>query len=504
MPRIAIAGFQHETNTFAVTKAGLSEFQIADSWPQMLHGADVLSGTVGINLPIAGFVAAAAGHPSIDLVPLLWCAAEPSAHVTDEAFETISGMILDGIRGAGPVDAIYLDLHGAMVAESHEDGEGELLLRVREVVGDELPVVISLDLHANVTRAMVDHASFIALYRTYPHLDMAATGARCVTSVLAQIAGARPAKAFRQCPYLIPLSAQYTGADPCKSLYALLDDVPPDCAADIALGFTASDIPDTGPSVVAYAPDQVRADAIADRLMGGFLAVENKFDRRLLDPLEAVRTAMASDTGRPVIIADVQDNPGAGGTSDTTGLLTALVEARAQGALLGLMHDPAMAAGAHAAGIGGEIDGALGGKSGLPGQSPFKGRFRVEALSDGNAAFTGEMYSGGVAVLGLSTVLRIEEESADIRVVVTSMRSQCLDLGLFTHFGLDPAEARVIVVKSTVHFRADFEPIAETILNAAAPGVFLCDLAAIPYRRLRSGVRLGRQQDPLSLFSDTP
>ncbi len=480
--RIAIAGFQHETNTFAPVVTGLNEFKIADSWPAMLHGAEVIGGTAGINLPIAGFIEEAARHPGIEVVPVLWCAAEPSGLVTDAAFETICAMILDGLRGAGPLDGVYLDLHGAMVTEGHDDGEGELLRRIRALVGKGVPIAVSLDLHANVTRAMVDHASFMAIYRTYPHLDMAGTGARCVVPLLALAGGARLAKAWRQGEYLIPLSAQFTGAEPCRSLYAAATHE----GADIALGFTAADIADAGPSIVAYAPTQDEADGIADRLLIALSRAEGQFDCRLLTPEAGVRAAMESDDPRPVILADVQDNPGAGAASDTTGMLSALVKAGARGALLGLMHDPVMVRAAHAAGVGQVIEGALGGRSGFPGQVPFAGQFVVEALSDGQCLFTGEMYGGGVAVLGPSAVLRV----GGVQVVVTSARSQCLDLGLFTYFGLDPARARIVCVKSTVHFRADFEPIAAAVLNVAAPGNFACDLTAVAYRNLRAGVRL--------------
>lgn len=498
MPRIAIAGFQHETNTFGAAKATLRDFEIADSWPRMLEGAEVIPDTAGINLPIAGFADAALGDPSIELVPLLWCAAEPSAHVTDDAFDSITKKITEGLRAAGPLDGVYLDLHGAMVTESHADGEGEILRRVRAVVGDDLPVAVSLDLHANITAEMVDLASFIAIFRTYPHLDMAATGARCLAPLLAQIAGARPAKAFRQGDYLIPLSAQYTGAEPCRALYGALEEIAAPQSADIALGFTAADIAATGPSLVAYAPTQAEADAQADRLAAALADAEPRFDCRLLTPTEAVRAAMATQADRPTVIADVQDNPGAGASSDTTGMLTALVEEGAQGALLGLLHDAEMAAKAHAAGEGNEIEGALGGRSGVAADHPFQGRFHVESLRDTPAVFTGEMYGGSLAVLGPSAVLRVVHEHADVRVVVTSTRSQCLDLGLFTHFGLDPRAVRIIVVKSTVHFRADFEPIAAAILTAIVPGLFPCNLERIAYRHLRTGIRLGPMAAPFS------
>lgn len=493
MTRIAIAGFQHETNTFAPGRAGVAEFQMADSWPALLTGSEVIDGTRGMNLPIAGFAAAAEATPGVQVVPILWCAAEPSGPVTDDAFATFAGRIVDGVRRAGSIDAVYLDLHGAMVTESLEDGEGVLLHRLRELVGPHLPVVVSLDLHANLTADMVRHASAICIYRTYPHLDMADTGARAFAALHAQLGGYRPAVAFRQVPYLVPLHAQHTGSDPARSLYAGLDRFADGASthAELALGFTAADIADAGPAIVAYAASQSDADRMADAVLADMLAAESRFDCTLLSPDAAVARALAAPPGRPVVIADVQDNPGAGGSADTTGLLRALVSQGATGAILGLMHDPALAEAAHRVGVGAVISGAMGGRSGVSGDEPFAGQFHVETLSDGHCRYTGEMYGGGVATLGRSAVLRVIEGNSDVRVVVTSIRNQCLDRAQFTHFGLRPEAARIVCVKSTAHFRADFEHLAQEVLLVEAPGAFPCVLADIAYRRLRSGVRLG-------------
>jgi len=301
MARIAIAGFQHETNTFGVTPAAYHEFEVADSWPGLQRGLDVITATAGLNLPIAGFVSEAGSTRDIELIPILWCAAEPSAYVTDEAFERISTMLLEGLRQAGAIDGIYLDLHGAMVTSSFEDGEGELLRRIRTQVGEDLPIAVSLDLHANITPQMVRYATSLAIFRTYPHLDMANTGARCFAHLMAQIDGARPFKAFRQLPYLIPLPAQYTGADPCRRLFRCLDglDSLATGSADIALGFTAADIPDAGPSIVAYGDTQSRADRIADHLLEEMVTAEPEFETTLLSSTDAVTLAMANRSDKP-------------------------------------------------------------------------------------------------------------------------------------------------------------------------------------------------------------
>src|ERR1700730_18589667 len=174
MTRIAVGGFLHETNTFAPTKATYDDFVHGGGWPAMAVGADVLKTMRHINVGLAGFVEQAEAN-GWEMVPTISCGASPSAHVTKDAFERIVKMMIDGIAAAGRLDAVYLDLHGAMVTEHLDDGEGEVLARVRQVIGKELPLVASLDLHANVTPEMIEHADALIAYRKYPHVDMADT-----------------------------------------------------------------------------------------------------------------------------------------------------------------------------------------------------------------------------------------------------------------------------------------------------------------------------------------
>jgi microcystin degradation protein MlrC len=419
-------------------------------------------------------------------VPLVWAAATPSAHVTEEAFERIVGMLIEDLRKEGPFDAVYLDLHGAMVAEHVDDGEGEVLRRVREVVGPRVPVVSSLDLHANVTAAMVEHADAMVAYRHYPHIDMGETGAKAARLLHEFLAGKGPRfKAFRQAEFIIPLTWQCTFVEPAKSLYEALDDMGA-ASISFAAGFPAADFADCGPSVIAYGRTQEEADRAADRFIARVNAAERDFAGRLWDPDEVVRYAMGKRASRPFVIADAQDNPGAGGTSDTTGMLEALARNRAEGAVLAILYDPESAAQAHAVGEGKSTEFALGGKEGTPGVRPFRERFAVEKLTDGAFTGTGPMFKGVKSRLGKMALLRI----GGTRVIVASKKLQALDQSIFRHMGLEPAEQRILVLKSSVHFRADFQPIAEEVLVAVAPGAMLIDPAALPFRKLRPGVRL--------------
>ena len=218
-----------------------------------------------------------------------------------------------------------------MVTESFQDGEGELLRRIREVVGNEIPIVISLDLHANITGQMVLLSSGISIYRTYPHIDMAETGGRAATLLKHLLTGKILFKAFRQVPFLITLPAQHTGASPCRGLYSLLPDglESGHLSCDIAMGFPPADIFDAGPSVVAFGSDQNEANLAADTLIEYFQEHREEFNVKMLSAEDAAKAAISHEGSKSVVIADVQDNPGAGAPSDTTQILKSLLDAKA-------------------------------------------------------------------------------------------------------------------------------------------------------------------------------
>lgn len=482
--RIAVGGFQHETNTFAPVKATLADFEAPDAWPGLVKGGEIIEAVRGVNVPVAGFIEAAQalGH---EIVPLVWCSATPSAHVTREAFETVAGLMLAGLEAAGGVDAIYLDLHGAMVCEHLDDGEGELLARVRALVGRDIPLVASLDFHANVTETMVREATILVPYRTYPHIDMAETGARSM-ELLERLDG-EPLRAFRRLPYLIPLHWQSTLSEPMAGLVATADDLarePGLLAVSFAGGFAMADFPGCGPVVLAYGRDADVVNAAADALLKQALAAEALFAGTLYEPREAVKAAKAMEG--TIIIADTQDNPGAGGTSDTVGMLRALIEEKAENAVLAVLCDEEAAGLAHQAGEGAQIEIALGAKAGGADELPVRARFNVERLGDGRFMATGPFYAGSRMQLGPMALLRHE----GVRIIVSSRKQQAADQAMFRHLGVEPREQKILVLKSSVHFRADFGPIAREILIAEAPGANTANPLRLIYRHLRPGIRI--------------
>lgn len=492
MARVAIGGFQHETNTFAPSPADYAAFEAGGGWPGVQYGEPMFAALEGANIPAQGAIQAlrAAGH---DLVATAWGVASPSARVTADAFERILGEMLARLKAALPVDGVYLDLHGAMVSDAYDDGEGEILRRVREAIGPRVPLVASLDLHGNVTRAMVAHADALVGYRTYPHVDMAETGARAARLLDAMLrTGERPAKAYATLDFLTGLPSQCSFIEPGKGLYALLESLERSSGSTLTFmpGFPMADFEECGMTVLGYGADRDATQSAVAKLRGAVADAEREFAMQLYLPDEAVARARArGEPGRPVVIADTQDNPGAGGNGDTTGMLAALVRQRPADATLGLLIDGAAARRAHEAGQGATLAFSLGGKSRIPGDAPFDGEFIVERLGDGKFTCTGPMFKGFRMTLGDMALLR-SKAAPGVRVVLASRKCQAADQEMFRHVGVEPARERMLVLKSSVHFRADFEPIAREVLVAKAPGPALADPSEFPWKKLRKGLRL--------------
>jgi microcystin degradation protein MlrC len=486
--KILVAGFQHETNTFAPSKATYESFVRGEDFPSLVRGEDVLS-LLDVNIPIGGFIKHVQAHGN-EVLPVIWAGAGASAHTTEDAYERIAGEILEAVKRKN-YDAIYLDLHGAQVTEHLDDGEGELLARVRAIVGREIKISVSLDSHANVTDQMLELADAVVAYRTYPHVDMADTGRRAAELLLHLVSSRAPLhRAARRIPFLIPVNAMSTMLQPARGVYDLLEQQEGAVTSlSFAPGFSAADFPECGATVWGYGSDRDAIERAVERIYQHIVDAEQAWSVEFEDADNAVvrAIAIARTAKRPVILADTQDNPGVGGNSNTTGLLKALIRHGAKDAAIGLICDAKAAAAAHAAGVGAEISIDLGGCAEVPGDSPLTARFQVETLSDGKLIYGGPMMNGKQANLGPTACLKID----DIRIVVTSAKAQLLDRNMYRTVGIDPEKMRILVNKSSVHFRADFAAISEEIIVVASPGPFLADPTALPWKHLRDGIRLG-------------
>jgi len=484
--RIAVGGFQHETNTFAPVKATLADFVAADAWPGLVRGAEMIDAVSGINLPVTGFIEAAKASGA-EVVPLSWCSATPSAHVTRDAYEHISNLLLKDLRDNANVDAVYLDLHGAMVAEHLDDADGELLKRVRQAVGPRMPVVASLDFHANVSQLMVEQASVLCAYRTYPHVDMADTGARTFRA-LRELKDEAMHRELEQLSFLMPLTSQCTLIEPLTSLMTEADRLErsPLISCHLTPGFPAADVADCSPAVFAYGNDSAAVRAAVRTLASQVGEREREFALKIYSIDRALREIKGSPSlGRPIVLADTQDNPGGGGNADTTSLLKALLAAHVPSVLAGIICDPEAAQRAHAAGEGASVELELGARTRFAAETPLRARFDVLALGDGKFTGTGPYYKGARMALGPMALLR----TGDVSIAIASKKQQAADRAMFHHLRADPRDYGVVVLKSSVHFRADFAPIASRILVVEAPGPNIAAPAQLPFRKLRPGVR---------------
>jgi microcystin degradation protein MlrC len=427
----------------------------------------------------------------VDLVPLAWGFANPAGPVEDEAFERIAARIcalLSIALDEGPLDGVYLDLHGAAVVDSFPDAEGELLRRVRAIVGGDLPLTVSLDPHANLTDQMVRLVDVAVPFRTYPHVDGKAAGGRAMILLLNRIEYGRPwVRAFRVLDFWIPLGSQCTLMSPMQTVMterAALAERLNVVELAFCFGFPYADFVGCGAAVAAFAETQATADAAADAFLAFVNAQERHFVQDTLSSAAAVAEAkrLAAGARRPVVLADTQDNPGGGGHGDTTELLAELVRQGAKGAVVCLINDAESVAACVAAGVGATVDLSLGGKSdGMP----FACSAVVERLTDGVFTLTGPMGAGNPGNLGDTALLDIQ----GVRVMVASRKMQALDQAILRHVGIEPASCPIIALKSSVHFRADFAPIAEQVIVAIAPGPVVADPAVLNFQHVRADVR---------------
>jgi microcystin degradation protein MlrC len=477
--RFFVAMVSHETNTFSPIRTDRRQFEARD----LHYGGEILEAYRNTGTCLGGMIDGAGTH-GVALVPSLAAAAAPAGRVAKEFYAEARDRLVADLRAAGPLDGVLLDLHGAMVVEGLDDGEGDLLGAVRATVG-AVPIAVTLDFHANVTSAMVRSATLLHGYKTYPHVDMDARGREAVARLADVAAGrVRPTVAFRQPPMLPPIAGQLTTRGPMRRLYDLADALETRrgvLSISVFAGFPLADVPDAGLSIyVATDGDQALADALADELAAAAWALRREFLHRALPVKDAVARALALD-GRPVVLADIADNTGGGAAGDTTGILRELLRVGARGATVACLWDPAAVRACLEAGVGATLTVAVGGKVDARHGAPLTVNGRVRTLSDGRFVHRGPMFRGLEGRLGPTAVLDVD----DIKIILISQRWQTLDPEMIRFTGIDPMAEKILVVKSSIHYRAAFEPIARAILEVDAPGLSSSDLGRFTFTRVR-------------------
>jgi microcystin degradation protein MlrC len=475
--RIAIGEFAHETNTFCPGLTTVEAFK-ARHW---LTGEDIVARHRGVRDTLGGMIAAGECL-GIELIPTLATSTEPSATIARDAYETIRDELFTRIRAAGPIDAICLALHAAGTAEGIDDLEGTLLGELREIVGPALPVVVTLDLHGHQTATMVEHGTALLYCHEYPHVDGYERGEEAVSLAAKIVRGeVRPVMHLEILPMMIPPSTTMHGPARTANELCFAAEAQPgiiDCA--FIHGYPHTDVPIISTSVLATADgDADAARAAAQSVARRVWEMREQFLQHLPGADEAIQQALAANK-RPVIVAEVSDNPGGAGPGDGTHLLRALLAADTPETCFGFIYDPAVAQQAHQAGTGAMIDIRLGGKTDDLHGPPVETSAYVKCLTDGRFRYSTPMGAGAEGNLGPMARLVI----GNVDVIVSSVRTQTLDAEVFLLHGIDVTRYRIVALKSQQHFRAGFEPLAGTIIRCNTPGLTTADLSQLPYRRI--------------------
>ncbi len=484
--RIASGGIQHETNTFASTPTTINDFVRDSNCGANLDGGSVIferfRGTATIH---GGYIAGAEAEP-FELIPLLCTRAQPAGVVEQRSFNELLNRFLDRMRTIQPVDGVLLDLHGAMVSDQHDDAEGAIIAATRDVVGDEVPVVVTLDLHSNISLRMVQLSNVIIGYDTYPHVDMHERGIEAAHLMARIVRGeVNPVQEYRQLPLITLPPMQCTLREPMQSLIRRvnkLEQQPGILTATVSMGFPFADIPDAGVSILVTSDnDRELAADQANRLAQMLWDLRDDLRPRLTTIQDVIQYVRDHEANGPVLYADGSDNPGGGAPCDGTVALAALIDSGIERAVVGVLFDPETAAQAHAAGIGSSIHVRLGGKTDDRHGDPIEADAYVRALCDGRFVYRGPMMQGIEDHLGPTATLVV----GGVEVVVTSVRRQCLDAQILRVADIEPSDRKLIVLKSAVHFRADFGPMASAIFDADTPGIHRPDFDSLDYHNVR-------------------
>ncbi|TRM53138.1 M81 family metallopeptidase [Achromobacter sp. LC458] len=472
--KVFCAGLGTETNTFAPMPTSLAAFQERDYYPAGTHPDSVTF--AGAPLFVARLQGRDAGWTLVDG---LVASAQPGGITTRAAYETLRDQILADLRAAMPVDMVLLGLHGAMVADGYDDCEGDILRRVRELVGPDVTVGAELDPHAHLTPLMVEQATVLVLFKEYPHTDIRERAEDLLALCLDAHAGrTRPVAALIDCHMIVPMHTTREPARGFVSRIKALEGRDGILSISAAQGFATGDVPEMGTKVLVYADGDAAAArtlarALADELIG--MREQLMVPYRSVD--EALDEALAFDGG-PVVLADRPDNPGSGAPGDATFVLQRVLERGVSNVALGPLWDPVAARIAFDAGVGAELDLRIGGKVGPLSGDPIDLRCTVLAVK-ADLVMTG--LSGAPAPMGDCVLVQAQ----GVQIALTSVRNQAINMDLFTQLGCDLSACKIVVVKSAQHFHASFSKVARHIIYVGGKGVATPDWKTLTYRNIR-------------------
>ena len=487
--RIAVGGIEHETCGFAATDPTAGATTLMTVARTLKYG-DELRPLGDANMIVDGLVRGVR-ETEHELVPLLWIDANTSPPVTRVSLELAIEDLLDRLRGALPVDGVLLSLHGAFAAEGLDDADGEILSRIRRLVGPDVPIMAVHDLHCNITPVMEQAADVLVVERSYPHIDMAERAVHAAHIMSRTVKGeVRPAMAVRYLPLLWSAAKMIDSELPMSEAVQKvreLDRRPGVLSVSIGVGYQWIDNPTVGTSVIIVTDgDEALAQRCADELGRWVWDRRSQWQREPLLPETAL--AQGEKAGRyPIVFAEQGDNTGGGAAGDATEMLRLFIQRRLIPSAVLYMVDPVVAAQAVSAGVGAKIDIQVGGKFQALTGPPVPMRARVRAVTNGRFTYDGPMWTGVIGEMGPSAWL----EQDDVHVVVITDRHQPIDLAFCRSLGLDCRQMRYLAVKSTGHFRSGFAPIAGSIFNVDTASTLSHDFRRLPY------TRLGRKMYPI-------
>jgi microcystin degradation protein MlrC len=480
--RFLIAMMKHETNTFSPIPTDLQRFR---NWG-LYEGDAVKRAYAGTNHPLAAFLDIAAQAGAEAVTPIA-AEAMPSGPVQRAAYDYLTGRILDALA-EGSYDAAFLDLHGAMVAEDEVDGEGGLLERVRQIAPG-LPVAVTFDMHGNMSERIIANATAINGYKSYPHTDMYAAGLQIGRVLMRALKGEiEPVIAWGSLPLLAQTLRMGTADEPMKTMQQMCRDVerePGILAASVFGGFPMADIAIAGLSAVVVSDRaRERADAVVGRLLDAAWARKADFIYQH-EPLEKAVARAKTLTDGPVVLLDHADNVGSGGTSDSMAVIAELLRQGLEDVAVGAVWDPDAVKRMMAAGVGATVTLDLGGKTDMPSigarGKPLRLTGTVRRLSDGQWTVRGPMYTGAKVTTGPTALFT----TGGLSIVVTSLHHEPWDIGIFTSIGIDPHHCRYLLLKSRIHYRAGFAPLAKATITLDGEGVTTSDNSILQFENVR-------------------
>jgi microcystin degradation protein MlrC len=427
-------------------------------------------------------------------VPLIMAAATPGGKVTRAAFEALVSEFTEHLRSVQPVDALLLALHGAMVCEAYPDGDGEIARRLREVTGPDFPIVVTHDLHANISDQMIDHCTALVVYKTYPHLDHRERGLQAAGIIARTVRQEiKPAQAMVKPPMLLNIVRQNTNFEPIKSIMQAVRDAeshPRVLAASLAEGYQYADVPEMGPSfVVVTDRDPELARSEAERLASLLWNRREELSIDLPTAAQAVTQARQSDR-TPVVLVEMGDNIGGGSAGDSTDILSELLAQQAEGWLV-VLADPHAVLACQDAGVGTILMLEVGGKIDDLHGAPVTVTGRVKCLHDGQYMETEPRHGGRrYRNQGLTAVLELAGTTPETAsyVVLTTYREPPFSLHQLISLGIQPQRQRILVVKAAIAFRAAYEPIAGQIIEVDTGGLTAVNPARFTFQHARDNL----------------